>query len=284
MANAVATGGAELPHVATWAPLGEDRVLPARCVPSTAGDRFVTRDEAAGLTRTASLDPRQNHLLAALPAADLERLAAHLEPVAMRQGDPIHRSGQLSRSAYFPTTSVISLQCFTQSGASAEVATVGREGFVCGSLAMSGDAMPGSALVQAAGHAYRLPVHHLRSELNQGGPLARLLLHYAQALITQLTQIAVCNRHHTIEQRVCRWLLAAADRAPSGLLSVTQDLVARALGVRREGVTRAAGGLQQAGLIRYRRGHVVVLDRTGLERRSCECYGVIRTELERPLD
>lgn len=281
MATATARRNANGTGILPWTPRVHGPTAVVRDFPTVARAPTVSSGDANQLAGTDSLGARRNRLLGALPAQDFARLAAYLEPVGVQQGDVIYESGRPLRSACFPTTSVISLQCFTQSGASVEVAAVGAEGVVGVPLTAVSDAAPGAALVQAAGQAYRLPVQHLQHELNRGGPLAGLLLHHAQALITQLTQIAVCNRHHTIEQQFCRWLLAASDRVPSGLLSVTQDLVARALGVRREGVTRAAGRMQQAGLIRCRRGRIAVIDRAGLELRSCECYGVIRSELER---
>jgi CRP-like cAMP-binding protein len=177
----------------------------------------------------------------------------------------------------------VSLHYVIESGASAEIAGVGNEGVVGISLFMGGDTTPSSAVVQTAGHAYRLPRHLLKNEFDRGGPLQRLLLRYTQALITQMAQTAVCNRHHSIEQQLCRWLLVTLDRVPSGELVMTQELVASMLGVRREGITEAAGRLQQAGVIRYRRGHIAVLDRTGLEGRSCECYGVVKAEIDRLL-
>jgi CRP-like cAMP-binding protein len=281
MGKTVAAWSANVLRVAPWASVVHGRGYANRTRALAASDAWPGRTSADESMPTAAPSPRQNHLLAALPAADLERLAPYLQSVEVRQGDVICQSGRPSRGAYFPTTSLISLQCVTQAGASAEVAAVGREGLVGEWLAPGTDAVGGSAVVQAAGHAYRLPVHQLQRELNHGSALAHLLLRYAQSLISQLTQIAVCNRHHAIEQQLSRWLLLATERVPSGSLSVTQEMVARLLGVRREGVTQAAGRLQQAGFIRYRRGRVSVLDRAGLELRSCECYGAIRSELER---
>ena len=227
--------------------------------------------------------PKQNHLLAALPAAEFDPLAAHLQRVPMQLGEILYEPGEQLQYAYFPTTAIVSLHYVIESGASAEIAGVGNEGVVGISLFMGGDTTPSSAVVQTAGHAYRLPRHLLKSEFERGGPLQRLLLRYTQALITQMAQTAVCNRHHSIEQQLCRWLLVTLDRVPSGELVMTQELVASMLGVRREGITEAAGKLQQAGVIRYRRGHISVLDRTGLEGRSCECYGVVKAEIDRLL-
>ena len=201
----------------------------------------------------------------------------------MQLGETLYEPGEQLQYAFFPTTAIVSLHYVTESGASAEIAGVGNEGVVGISLFMGGDTTPSSAVVQTAGHAYRLPRHLLKHEFDRGGPLQRLLLRYTQALITQMAQTAVCNRHHSIEQQLCRWLLVTLDRVPSGQLVMTQELVASMLGVRREGITEAAGKLQQAGIIRYRRGHIAVLDRTGLEGRSCECYGVVKAEIDRLL-
>ena len=232
---------------------------------------------------TSLPSPQQNHLLAALSAAELDPLAAQLQRVPMQLGELLYEPGEQLQYAYFPTTAIVSLHYVIESGASAEIAGVGNEGVVGISLFMGGDTTPSSAVVQTAGHAYRLPRHLLKNEFDRGGPLQRLLLRYTQALITQMAQTAVCNRHHSIEQQLCRWLLVTLDRVPSGELVMTQELVASMLGVRREGITEAAGRLQQAGVIRYRRGHIAVLDRTGLEGRSCECYGVVKAEIDRLL-
>jgi len=210
-------------------------------------------------------------------------LAAHLELVEMRLGEILYEPGGQLQHAYFPTTAIVSLHYVTESGASAETAGVGNEGVVGISLFMGGDTTPSSAVVQTAGHGYRLERHLLKQEFNRGGLLHRLLLRYTQALITQMNQTAACNRHHSLEQQLCRWLLLTLDRLPSNELVMTQDLVASMLGVRREGVTEAAGNLQRAGLIRYRRGHISVLERSGLERAACECYGVVKKELIRLL-
>jgi CRP-like cAMP-binding protein len=228
-------------------------------------------------------DPNQNHLLAALPRQDFEPLAAHLELVPMPLGQMIYEPGHQMRHAYFPTTSIVSLHYVTASGASAETAGVGNEGVVGISLFMGGDSTSSSAVVQTAGHAYRLDRSTLLQEFNRAGALQRLLLRYTQALMTQTAQTAVCNRHHTVEQQLCRWLLLTLDRLPGRELVMTQELVANMLGVRRESVTDAAGHLQAAGYIRYRRGHIGVLDRPGLESRVCECYGVVKKELDRLL-
>jgi CRP-like cAMP-binding protein len=230
---------------------------------------------------SAPHNPSQNHLLAALPAAEFERWSAHLELVAMPLGEILYEPGEQLQHAYFPTTAIVSLHYVTESGASAEIAGVGNEGVVGISLFMGGETTPSSAVVQTAGHAYRLERRLLKEEFNRAGAVLRLLLRYTQALIAQMTQTAVCNRHHSIEQQLCRWLLMTLDRIPSGELVMTQELVARMLGVRREGITEAAGNLQRAGYIRYRRGHIAVLQRPGLEKTACECYSAVRTEFDR---
>jgi CRP-like cAMP-binding protein len=228
--------------------------------------------------------PNQNHLLAALPTAEFERLAAHLEPVPMPLGEVLYEPGGQLQHAYFPTTAIVSLHYVMESGASAETAGVGNEGVVGISLFMGGGTTPSSAVVQTAGHAYRLESRLLMQEFDRAGLMQRLLLRYTQALITQMTQTAACNRHHSIEQQLCRWLLLTLDRLPSNNeLIMTHELVASMLGVRREGISEAAGKLQQAGFIRYRRGHITVLERSGLETRVCECYTVVKKELSRLL-
>ncbi len=227
--------------------------------------------------------PNQNHLLGALPTAEFERLAAHLKLVPMPLGEVLYEPGEQLQHAYFPTTAIVSLHYVMESGASAETAGVGNEGVVGIALFMGGDTTPSSAVVKTAGHAYRLERKLLKQEFDRAGLLQRLLLRYTQALITQMTQTAACNRHHSVEQQLCRWLLSTLDRVPSHELIITQELVASMLGVRREGITEAAGKLQHAGFIRYRRGHIAVLDRSGLETRACECYAVVRNELRRLL-
>lgn len=227
--------------------------------------------------------PQHNQLLAALPAAEFELFASQLELVPMPLGQMLYEPGTQLRHAYFPTSSIVSLHYVTETGASAETAGVGNEGVLGVSLFMGGDTTPSSAVVQTAGHGYRLDRHVLQSEFNRAGALQRLLLRYTQALMTQMAQYAVCNRHHSVVQQLCRWLLLTTDRVPLRELVMTQELVASMLGVRRESVTEAAGSLQNAGYIRYRRGHIAVLDRAGLETSACECYGVIRKELDRLL-
>ena len=227
--------------------------------------------------------PSQNHLLAALPTAEFERLAAHLELVPMRLGDMLYEPGGQLSYAYFPTTAIVSLHYVMASGASAESAGVGNEGVVGISLFMGGNTTPSSAVVQTAGHAYRLGRRLLQQEFNRGELLQRLLLRYTQALMTEMAQTAACNRHHSVEQQLCRWLLLTLDRLSTEELVMTHELVASMLGVRRETITDVAGELQRAGCIRYRRGHIAVLDRRRLETRACECYAVIRQELRRLL-
>jgi len=227
--------------------------------------------------------PHQNHLLAALPASDYERLASHLELVPMRLGDVLYESGVQLRYVYFPTTSILSLLYVMEDGASAEIAIVGNEGILGISLFMGGETTPSRAVVQSAGHAFRLKAALLKNEFGRFGPTMHLLLRYTQALITQMSQTAVCNRHHSVDQQLCRWLLLSLDRLQTNELSMTQELIANMLGVRREGVTEAAGKLQNAGLISYQRGQITVLDRPGLEARSCECYQVVKTEFDRLL-
>ena len=227
--------------------------------------------------------PHQNHLLAALLPAEFERLSPHLGLMPMRLGEILYEPGGQMQHAYFPTTSIVSLHYVMESGASAETAGVGNEGVVGISLFMGGDSTPSSAVVQTAGHAYRLPGRLLKQEFNRAGSMQHLMLRYTQALITQMIQTAACNRHHSVEQQLCRWLLLTLDRLPSQELIMTQELVASMLGVRREGITQAAGNLQEAGLIRYRRGHIAVANRFGLESRACECYAVVKKELGRLL-
>ncbi len=227
--------------------------------------------------------PQQNHLLAALPPEEFARLAPHLEFVPMLLGDMLYEPGRQMEYAYFPTTAIVSLHYVMENGASSEAAGVGNEGVVGISLLMGGDSTPSSAVVQTAGHAYRIAGRLLKQEFNRAGPTQKLMLRYTQALITQMSQTAACNRHHSVEQQLCRWLLFTLDRLISRELIMTQELVASMLGVRREGITEAAGKLQTAGVISYRRGHITVLDRSGLEKRACECYGVVKRELDRLL-
>ena len=230
-----------------------------------------------------SHNPRQNRLLAVLPIAEFKRLFVDLELVPLPLGDVLYESGSQLQHVYFPTTSIVSLLYVMEDGSSAEIAVVGNEGIVGVSLFMGGETTPSRAVVQSAGHAYRLPGQLLKEEFYLAGPMQHLLLRYTQALLTQMAQTAVCNRHHSVDQQLCRWLLLSLDRLPSNELTMTQELIANMLGVRREGVTEAAGKLQAAKLIQYNRGRITVLDRVGLEARSCECYQVVKTEFDRLL-
>ncbi len=235
----------------------------------------------AGPTVATPAGTHLNHLLDGWPGRELEALGKHLQPVRLRLGEAVYEPGSRLPFALFPTTAIVSLHYVTQTGASVETASVGNEGMVGLALFMGGDTTASSARVLVAGEALRLPATHLREAFDRSDPLRRLLLRYAQMLITQIAQQGVCNRHHAIEQQFCRWMLGTLDRAPSQDLVITQELVAHTLGVRRESITEAAVRLQQAGVIRYRRGHISVLDRAGLEQRSCECYGVVRNEQAR---
>ncbi|MEO7726693.1 MAG: Crp/Fnr family transcriptional regulator [Burkholderiales bacterium] len=228
-------------------------------------------------------DPRQNHLLAALPASDYARLLPDLELIAMPLGWAVYESGGHMGFLYFPTTSIVSLLYVMENGAAAEIALTGNDGLVGVSLFMGGESTPSRAVVQSSGSCYRLPARTLKKEFALGGALQHLALRYTQALITQMAQTAVCNRHHALDQQLCRWLLLSLDRLAGDELLMTQELIANMLGVRREGVTEAAGHLQEAGLIRYSRGHIKVLDRSGLEKRACECYAVVKKEMDRLL-
>jgi CRP-like cAMP-binding protein len=230
-----------------------------------------------------SHSPTQNHLLGALAADELARIAGHLKLVPLPLGEVLYEPGGQLQHAYFPTTAIVSLHYVMATGASAETAGVGNEGIVGIALFMGGDTTPSSAVVKTAGYAYRLDRRVLKEEFERAGSLQRLLLRYTQALITQMTQTAACNRHHSVEQQLCRWLLTTLDRMASPELVITQELVASMLGVRREGITEAAGNLQQARYISYRRGHITVLNRSGLETLACECYAVVRTEMTRLL-
>jgi CRP-like cAMP-binding protein len=226
---------------------------------------------------------RQNHLLASLPVGDFERVEPHLKLVTLPLGNVLYESGGHIRNVYFPTTAIVSLLYQLADGGSAEIAVVGNEGMVGVSLFMGGETTTSRAVVQSAGLVYRLSSKVVKDEFNRAGPMQHLLLRFTQALITQMAQTAVCNRHHSVDQQLCRWLLLSLDRLPSNDLVMTQELIANMLGVRREGVTEAAGKLQQAGLIHYARGHITVVDRPGLEARCCECYAVVKTECDRLL-
>ena len=227
--------------------------------------------------------PPQNHLLAALPPEEYARLSPHLELVATPLGTTLCEPGMQMHHVYFPTTCIVSLLYVMEDGASAEIAVVGNEGLVGVSLFMGGETTTSRAVVQSAGHAYRLRGPLLKEEFFRAGPMQRLLLRYTQALLTQMAQTAVCNRHHSLDQQLCRWLLLSLDRLPTNELVMTQELIANMLGVRREGVTEAAGHLQKDGLIEYHRGHITILDRKGLEARVCECYAVVKKENDRLL-
>ncbi|OGA15562.1 MAG: Crp/Fnr family transcriptional regulator [Betaproteobacteria bacterium RIFCSPLOWO2_12_FULL_63_13] len=227
--------------------------------------------------------PQNNHLLAALAPADYQRLLPHLELIPLPLASALYESGDAQGYVYFPTDSIVSLLYVMEDGAAAEIAIVGNEGLVGIALFMGGETTPSRAVVQSAGYAYRLRAGVLKAEFGLGGDLQHLLLRYTQALITQMAQTAVCNRHHAVEQQLCRWLLLSLDRLPSNELAMTQELIANMLGVRREGVTEAAGLLQAAGMIHYRRGRITVLDRPKLEARVCECYAVVKREYGRLL-
>ncbi|OLO02870.1 Crp/Fnr family transcriptional regulator [Salinicola socius] len=227
--------------------------------------------------------PQQNLLLAALPHESKKRLVDHLELVSLPLGKVMYESGETMRYVYFPTDSIISLLYVMESGASAEISVVGNEGVVGIALFMGGESTPSRAIVQSGGYAFRLLGQRLKDEFNRHGEMLVLMLRYTQALITQMSQTAVCNRHHSIDQQLCRWLLLSLDRLPDNQITMTQELIANMLGVRREGVTEAAGKLQKLGVIEYRRGHITVLDRPRLEQLSCECYAVVKKETDRLL-
>jgi CRP-like cAMP-binding protein len=235
------------------------------------------------IVKAAGHTPNQNHLLAALPADVFERLAPDLELITMPLGEVLHESGGQLHHVYFPTTAIVSLHYVMENGATAEIAGVGNEGVLGISLFMGGNTTPSRATVQTGGHGYRLRGQLMMEEFNRAGPMMRLMLRYTQALMTQMSQTAVCNRHHSVEQQLCRWLLLTLDRLPSSELTMTQELIAGMLGVRREGITETAGNLQREGLISYRRGHITVVDRAGLESHTCECYGVVKKEFHRLL-
>lgn len=253
------------------------------------------QEESPGVSRPSSHDaelggsiapvletPRQNKLLAALPPAEWDRLRPRMELRPMPLGHVLYEPGSTMRHVYFPTTSIVSMLYVMEDGSSAEIAIVGYEGIVGISLFMGGESTSSRAVVQSAGHAYRVPGQYLKEEFFRAGPFQRLLLRYTQALITQMGR-AVCNRHHTVEQQLCRWLLMSLDRLPSNELQMTQELIANMLGVRREGVTESAGKLQKLGMIHYNRGHITVVDRPALEAYACECYAVVKNEFDRLL-
>ena len=228
-------------------------------------------------------EARQNQLIAAVPDSELERWLPYLEPVNLPLGQVLFESNSRQSYVYFPTTAIVSLLYLMEDGASAEIAVVGFEGLIGISLFMGGESTTNRAVVQSAGSGLRLSAPQMRLEFNRAGPVLHLLLRYTQALISQMTQTAVCNRHHSLDQQLCRWLLLSLDRLHGNELVMTQELIANMLGVRREGVTEAAGHLHRDGLIDYRRGHITMLDRPGLERRTCECYAVVKREYDRLL-
>jgi CRP-like cAMP-binding protein len=228
-------------------------------------------------------DPQQNHLLAAFSSAEQQRLYPHLQLVPMPLGKVLYESGDVLRYVYFPTSAIVSLLYVLADGASAEISVVGNEGLIGIALFMGGETTPSRAIVQSAGFAYRLIGQQLKDEFHRSGEVQLLLLRYTQALITQMAQTAVCNRHHSVDQQLCRWLLLSLDRLPSNQLVMTQELIANMLGVRREGVTEAAGKLEKLGVIRYARGRITVLDRPKLEQLCCECYAVVKKETDRLL-
>ena len=232
---------------------------------------------------SAASDPKTNHLLDALPVAEWQRWLPQLEPVDLPLGQVLYESGNTLSHVYFPTTAIVSLLYVMENGASAEIAVVGNEGIVGISLFMGGESTPSRAVVQSAGQGFRMPAQAIKDEFSRAGPVMHLLLRYTQALITQMAQTAVCNRHHSLDQQLCRWLLLSLDRLQGSELVMTQELIANMLGVRREGVTEGALKLQVVGLIRYSRGRITVLDRPGLEMRTCECYAVVKKEYDRLL-
>src|SRR5580765_5134598 len=248
-----------------------------------AKSSIVSMNQKSPAAASGRQIPQQNHLLSALPIPEYARLEPHLELIPMRLGDVLYEPGVQLRYVYFPTSSIVSLLYVMEDGASAEIAIVGNEGILGISLFMGGETTPSRAVVQSAGHAFRLKAELLKNEFGRYGPTMHLLLRYTQAMITQMAQTAVCNRHHSVDQQLCRWLLLSLDRLTSNELSMTQELIANMLGVRREGVTEAAGKLQDAGLIHFRRGQISVVDRPGLEARVCECYQVVKTEFDRLL-
>jgi CRP-like cAMP-binding protein len=232
---------------------------------------------------TQSLPQLQNHLLASLPAGVFERVAPQLKLVPMELGKVLYESGDALRNVFFPMNCIVSLLYVLQDGSSAEISVVGNEGLIGIALFMGGETTPSRAIVQSAGHAYRLPGQVLKDEFHRDDETQLLLLRYTQALITQMAQTAVCNRHHTVDQQLCRWLLLSLDRLNSNELTMTQELIANMLGVRREGVTEAAGKLQKLGVIHYNRGKITVVDRPKLELLCCECYAVVKKETDRLL-
>ena len=235
------------------------------------------------LSAPQDADPRRNRLLLSLPDAEWQRWRQALELIVMPLGQVLYEPGNTLSHVYFPVTSIVSLLYVMENGASAEIAVVGKDGLVGISLFMGGESTPSRAVVQSAGYGYRLKAQAMKDEFDRAGPVLHLLLRYTQALITQMSQTAVCNRHHALDQQLCRWLLLSMDRLEGNELIMTQELIANMLGVRREGVTEAALKLQNLGYIRYSRGRITVLDRPGLEGRTCECYAVVKREYDRLL-
>ncbi len=244
---------------------------------------LLFRDGWPHFMYTAKANPKLNHLLASLPPPEWDRWRPQLEPVAMPLGQVLYESGAAQSHVYFPVDAIVSMLYVLQNGASAEIAVVGNEGVIGVSLFMGGESTPSRAVVQSAGSGFRLKAQIMKDEFTRSGPVMHLLLRYTQALITQMAQTAVCNRHHTLDQQLCRWLLLSMDRLSGNELVMTQELIANMLGVRREGVTEAALKLQADGLIRYSRGRITVINRPGLERRTCECYAVVKKEYDRLL-
>ena len=245
------------------------------------------RDVGSGVAKiggtSAMPSHDQNHILDALPKEVQERVLPQLELVSLPLGKVLYESGDALKHVYFPTDSIVSLLYVMEDGASAEISVVGNEGLVGVALFMGGESTPSRAIVQSGGSAYRLPGQALKDEFNRHGPLLVLMLRYTQSLLTQMAQTAVCNRHHSIDQQLCRWLLLSLDRLPTNRLTMTQELIANMLGVRREGVTDAAGKLQKLGIIRYSRGEITVINRPKLAEHSCECYEVVKVECDRLL-
>src|SRR5262245_46280385 len=251
--------------------------------PFLCGPHSADPTREVGLRMSPPYTPKQSKLLAALPSAEYDRLLPHLELVPLTLGAVVYESGGQMRSVYFPTDSIVSLLYVMENGDSAEIAVVGSEGMVGVALFTGGETTPTRGLVQSAGFAYQLDRDVLKQEFARGGALQQLLLRYTQALIAQMGQTAACNRHHSVDQQLCRWLLLSLDRLPSNQLTMTQEMIANMLGVRREGVTEAAGKLQAAGMIKYSRGHITILNRAKLEARVCECYSVVKREFDRLL-
>jgi CRP-like cAMP-binding protein len=229
------------------------------------------------------IDPLDNRLLVALPKPDFERIRPHLKLITLPLGESVYEPGVVLQHVYFPVDAIVSLLYVMADGAAAEIAVVGNDGVIGVSLFMGGQTTPSRAVVQSAGQAFRVDGELLKAEFVRAGPMQHLLLRYTQALLTQMAQTAVCNRHHSLDQQLCRWLLLSLDRLRSNELVMTQELIANMLGVRREGVTEAAGRLQELGLIQYSRGRIIVLDRAGIEARTCECYAVVKREADRLL-